>query len=158
MVFTALAISMSVETMFGCGASLASLLSSSFLLEESLECASTCLEGWLLLPFLHAPPWFYKDPSPSWDSQNKLSRQWHNIMTSIIPDFLYCTLVSSPLSQPIKWHPPSKKITLVYLFVDIGMGLGAVLEASLTVQRYIYVDNGFVPMKISQHGDITYRG
>ena len=49
------------------------------------------------------------------------------------------------------WRPPDTGITLVELFGGIGTGLAAVLEAGLTVRRYVYVDNSQVSTRVARH-------
>ena len=46
---------------------------------------------------------------------------------------------------------PDAGITLVELFGGIGTGLAAVLEAGLTVRRYVYVDNSQVSIRVARH-------
>jgi len=52
---------------------------------------------------------------------------------------------SLPLfAQPIQWHLLGEGIILMELFVGIGIGLAATLEANLKVKCYIYIDNGVI--------------
>ncbi len=44
------------------------------------------------------------------------------------------------LRQPVTWTPPKEGITLLELFGGIGIGLEALLQSGMVVQRYFYVD------------------
>ncbi len=48
------------------------------------------------------------------------------------------------LRQLITWTPPKEGITLLQLFGGIGIGLEALLQSWMVVQRYFYVDIDFI--------------
>jgi hypothetical protein len=54
-------------------------------------------------------------------------------------------------AQPIRWQPPPEGIVIVEIFGGIGTSLAVVLEARITVRRYIYVDNGYAANRVVRH-------
>jgi hypothetical protein len=61
------------------------------------------------------------------------------------------TSSSFSFAQPIRWQPPPEGIVLVEIFGGISTGLAAVLEAGITVRRYIHVDNGYAANRAVRH-------
>ena len=134
----------------GCGVSINTLPYSSALLEESLAFMGSVedQQPMALHSVLVRNP---KDPFSPWRDSIEILRRCEDIIlflasiTLVIPD--------SPLAlpHPILWHPPDKGIILVEVFGGIRIRLAPVLEASLTVRWYIYVDNNQVYTRVARH-------
>jgi hypothetical protein len=59
---------------------------------------------------------------------------------------------SSPLDiTPIAWEYPSEGICVLDLFGGISIGLIAVLQASIPVWKYLYVERDETVKKVSSH-------
>jgi hypothetical protein len=52
----------------------------------------------------------------------------------------HCESIKPIFRQLITWTPPKEGITLLELFGGIGIGLKALLQSGMVVQRYLYVD------------------
>jgi hypothetical protein len=92
-----------------------------------------------------------KDPLPPWHDSSGLFQRCEDIVLSLGSTIPFIPNGPSTLARPILWRPPDTGITLVELFGGIGTGLAAILEASLTVTRYVYVDNSQVSTRVARH-------
>jgi hypothetical protein len=92
-----------------------------------------------------------KDPLPPWHDSSALFQRCEDIVLSLGSTIPFIPNGPSTLARPILWRPPDTGITLVELFGGIGTGLAAILEASLTVTRYVYVDNSQVSTRVARH-------
>ncbi len=65
------------------------------------------------------------------------------------------TLISSPIGlspldiTPIAWEYPSKGICVLDLFGGISTGLATVLQASILVRKYLYVERNETAKRVS---------
>ena len=93
----------------------------------------------------------FKDPPPPWRTPKELSNHWRHIVADLglgetpLPSFLFSFI------QPIRWQPPHESIAIVEIFGGIGTSLAAVLEAGITVRRYIHVDSGYATNRNVRH-------
>jgi hypothetical protein len=92
-----------------------------------------------------------KDPIPPWRDSLELFRRCEDIILSLALATPVLTDSPSALAHPIVWRPLNVGIILVEVFGGIGTGLAAVLEAGLTVRRYVYVDNSAVSTRVARH-------
>ena len=92
-----------------------------------------------------------KYPFPPWRDSAELFWRCKNIVLSLTSRIPVIPNVPSALAYSILWQPPDVGITLVELFGGIGTGLAAILEAGLTVKRYVYVDNSQVSTRVARH-------
>ena len=135
---------------FGCGVLVDTVPYGSVLLEESLAFMSNAEDSKHVAPtdtLVRHP----KDPLPPWRDSLELLRRCENIILSLTPTTPLLPDSPSTLAHPIVWRPPDKGITLVELFGGIGTRLAALLEAGLTVRRYVYVDNSLVSTRVVRH-------
>ncbi len=61
--------------------------------------------------------------------------------------------------QLITWTPPKESITLLQLFGGIGIGLKALLQSRIVVQKYFYVDIDLITRQVvaSRMMELTAR-
>ena len=135
---------------FGCGVIADTLPYGFALLEESLAFIGGTYDQRDMAPnnalVCHA-----KVPLPNGTIPLSYSVRCENIVLSLIPRTPVIPDASSTLAHSILWRPPDARITLVELFGGIGTILTAVLEAGLTVKRYVYVDNSQVSTCVIRH-------
>ena len=91
-----------------------------------------------------------KDPLPPWRDSTHFSRDVRKLLylvstTPVIAD------KPLALAHSILWHPLDKGITLVKLFGGISTRLAVVLDAGLTVQQYVYMDNSQMSTHVARH-------
>ena len=148
--FAAAATIAPLSMVFGCGAMVDTLPYGSALLEELLAFMGSTDDQRDMVPkgALVCHP---KDPLPPWRDSAELFRRCEDIVHSLTPRTPVIPDVLSTLAHPILWQPPNAGITLVELFEGIGTGLAVVLEVSLTVRRYIYVDNSPMSTRVARH-------
>jgi hypothetical protein len=140
--FAATSMTMVAEAMFGCSGSVADLPCALVLLEETLDYAFNAAEQQILSPSQISAR-HSKDPPPPWCTPKELSDHCRRIVADFRPGETPPTSSSFSFAQPIRWQPSPEGIVLVEIFGGIGTGLAAVLEAGITVRRYIHVDNGY---------------
>jgi hypothetical protein len=148
--FAATSITMVAEAMFSCSGSVVDLPCAPILLEETLDYACNAAEQ-QILPHLQIPALHFKDPPPPWRTPKELSDHCRHIGADLGLGETPPTSSSFSFAQPIRWQPPPEGIVLVEIFGSIGTGLAAVLEAGITVRRYIYVDNGYAANRAVRH-------
>ena len=134
----------------GCSAIVDTLPYGSALLEESLAFMGD-VEDPRDMTLRRALVGHPKDPLPPWRDSVGLFQRCDDIVLSLSSTTLVTSDSLSTLARPILWCPPDNGITLVELFGAIGIGLAAVLEAGLTVNRYVYVDNSPVSTRTARH-------
>ena len=93
----------------------------------------------------------FKNPPPPWRTPKELSDHCRHIVKDLGLGEAPPTSSSFSFAQPIRWQPPPEGIILVEILGGIGTGLAAMLEAGITVRRYIYVDNGYTANRVVQH-------
>jgi site-specific DNA-cytosine methylase len=54
-------------------------------------------------------------------------------------------------NSTIHWKPPDDRIVLLELFGGIGIGLAAVLQDGIKVQRYVYIDINDAARQVARH-------
>ena len=141
---------MVVEAMFGCSGSVADLPCAPVLLDEAFDYACNTAEQQILSSLqIHAR--HFKNPPPPWRTLQELSDQRRHIVADLGLGETPPTSSSFSFAQPIRWQPPPECIVLVEIFGGIGTGLAAVLEARITVRRYIHVDNGCATNRTVRH-------
>ena len=138
------------EAMFGCSALVSDLPCGLTLLEETYAFMSGVAESREHAP-LEIPARHCKDPLPPWGTQLELTRSSSEIVESLDAPPLSTDSATPLLARTIQWRPSDEGITLVELFAGIGTGLAAVLEAGLTVRRYVHVDNGYAANRAARH-------
>ena len=148
--FAATSMTMVAEAMFGCSGSVADLPCAPVLLEETLDYACNAAEQ-QILSSLKIPARHFKDPPPPWRTPKELSDHCRHIVADLGLGETPPTSSSFSFAQPIRWQPPPEGIVLVEIFGGIGTGLAAVLEAGITVRRYIHVDNGYAANRAVRH-------
>jgi hypothetical protein len=92
-----------------------------------------------------------KDPLPPWHDSSGLFQRCEDIVLSLSSTTPFILDGPSTLARPILWCLPDTGITLVELFGGITTGLAAILEAGLTVTRYVNVDNSPVSTRVARH-------
>ena len=150
MAFAAAATIEPSSMVFGCSAMVDTLPYGSALLEESLAFMGDVKdprEMALKRALMHHP----KDTLPPWRDSFGLFQRCKDIVLSLGSTTPFVPDGPSTLSRPILWNPPDIGITLVELFGGIGTELAAVLEAGLTVKRYVYVYNFPVSTRVTRH-------
>jgi hypothetical protein len=141
--FAAAAAIAPLPMVFGCGAFVDTLPYGSALLEESLAFMRNDEDQQKMVSqdtLVRHP----KDPIPPWRDSPELFRRCEDIILSLAPATPVLPDSPSAFAHPIVWRPPNTEIILVEIFGGIGTGLAVVLEAGLTVRRYVYVDNSQV--------------
>ena len=135
---------------FGCGVFVNILSYGSALLEDSLAFMGSIAKQGDMAPnnvlVRHS-----KDPLPPWRNSANLFRRCEDIVLSLMPRTPIIPDTPSALAHSILWRPPEAGIMLVELFGSITTGLVAVLEAGLTVRRYIYVNISQVSTRVARH-------
>ena len=150
MAFVAAATIPPFSMVFGCGVFIDTLAYGSALLEESLAFMGSVEDQRVMAPqsaLVHHP----KDPICSWHDSIELLRRCEDIILSLSSITPVISDSTSALVNPILWCPPDKGITLVEVFEGIETRLAAVLEAGLTVRRYVYVVNSQVCTRLARH-------
>ena len=148
--FAATAMTMVAEAMFGCSGSVADLPCAPVLLEETMDYTCNAAEQ-QFLPSFQIPARHFKDPPPPWRTPKELSDHCRHIVADLELGEAPPTSSSFSFAQPIRWQPSPEGIVLVEIFGGIGTGLAAVLEAGITVRRYIHVDNGYAANRAVRH-------
>ena len=92
-----------------------------------------------------------QNPHPPWRDFVELFWQCQDIVLFLASTTPVISDSPSALAHLILWRLLKKGITLVEVFGGIATGLTAVLEVSLTVRRYVYVDNYHVSTHLAHH-------
>ena len=90
-----------------------------------------------------------KNPLPLWRDSSELFQRCEDIVLSLSSTTPFVPDDPSTLARTILWPPPDTGIIFVELFGGIGTRLAAVLEAGLTVKRYVYVDKSPVSTRVT---------
>jgi hypothetical protein len=139
-----------LSMVFGCSAIVDTLPYGSVLLEELLAFMGD-VEDPQEMAFRRVLVRYPKDPLPPWHDSSGLFQRCEDIVLSLGSTTPFIPDGPSTLARLILWRPPDTGITLVELFGGIGTGLVAILEAGLTVKRYVYVDNSQVSTRVARH-------
>ena len=145
MAFAAAATIEPLSMVFGCSAIVDTLPYGSALLKDLLAFMRNVKDPREMAPrhvLVHHP----KDPLPPWRDSSGLFQKCEDIILSLSSTTPVISDSLSVLARPILWRPPDTWIILVELYGSIGTGLTPVLEAGLTVKRYVYVNNFKYPL------------
>jgi len=92
------------------------------------------------------------------DANRLVSQAWHEAFVPVkeeeVPRW---TPISGPIrlfpldTTPIAWEYPSEGICVLDLFGGISTGLVAMLQVSIPVQKYLYMDRDETARRVSSH-------
>ena len=139
-----------LSMVFGCGVVVDTLSYGSALLEELLAIMGSVEDPQEMAP-KDALVRHFQDPHPHWRDSAGLFRRCEDIVLSLASTTLVISDSPYALAHPILWQPPDAGIALVELIGGISTGLAAILEAGLTVRRYVCVDNFQVSTRVALH-------
>ena len=92
-----------------------------------------------------------KDPLKPWGSSRELTQRCRGLVEGVDRGLLEDSGGQPPLQQMVNLHHSPEGVVLVELFAGLSTRLAAVLEAGLSVHRYVYVDNNCMVSKAAKH-------
>lgn len=145
-IFGTLTVFMTTEVVFGCVTTIDYFISWTTSLEECFSLVRELVAELRITYPSCLPAQHLHDPVPPWRTFELLSRRCQKIINDLTPTFVKLSSDPKSISWLIQWQPPSMSCHRE-LFSGVGIRLVAILEAGLTIQRYIYVDSVFLPCK-----------